>query len=205
MDKQKYIEDIVEIKKIMDRSSRFISLSGLSGVLAGLFALVAAYLAYETIYSGQYYMEYRSAKLTMETLTQLITIAIVTIILSIGFGIFLTTRKAKRLNQSIFDQQAKLMLINLAIPLVAGGILCLILLIKGGIALVAPLTLIFYGLALVNASKYAVTAMRNLGLIEISLGLISVWYLGYGLIFWAIGFGVMHIIYGIVMHLKDEA
>lgn len=204
MEKQKYIEDIEAIKDMMDRSSKFISLSGLSGVLAGTFALIAAYLAYSTVYGGQDYMEYRKAVLTTGSLSRLLAIATTTIVLSVGCGVFLTTRKARKMNQSIFDKQAKLMLINLAIPLVAGGVLCLILLLKGGVALVAPLTLIFYGLALVNASKYAVDAMRTLGLIEIGLGLLACWFLGYGLIFWAIGFGVMHIIYGIFMHLNDR-
>jgi len=205
MEKQKYIEDIEAIKDIMDRSSRFISLSGMSGVLAGIFALIAAYFAYETIYSGQDYMEYRKAELTVSSLTQLMGIALITVVLSVGCGVYLTTRKARRLNQSIFDHQARLLLINLAIPLITGGILCIILLLKGGVAIVAPLTLIFYGLALVNGSKYTVSAMRTLGLIEVGLGLIATWFLGYGLIFWAIGFGVMHIIYGIVMHLNDRS
>lgn len=204
MKKEKYIEDLEEIKNIMNRSSRFISLSGLSGIVAGVFALVAAYLAYNTIYSGQDYMEFRKAELTSSTLTQLVLIATTTIILSVICGIYLTTRKAKENNQSLFDRQAQLLVINLAIPLVTGGIVCIILLLKGGVALVAPLTLIFYGLALVNASKYTISAMRRLGLIEIALGLLALWYLGFGLIFWAIGFGVLHIIYGIVMYVNDK-
>lgn len=204
MERQKYIEDIEEIKKIMDRSSRFISLSGLSGIIAGVFALVAAYLAYQTVYSGAYSMDFRHERLTPDALTHLILIGSVTIILSVICGIFLTTRKAKENNQSLFDRQAQLLVINLAIPLVTGGILCIILLLKGGVVLVAPLTLIFYGLALVNASKYTITAMRRLGLIEIVLGLVSCWFLGYGLVFWAIGFGVLHIVYGIVMYVNDK-
>jgi len=204
MEKEKYIEDIQQIKEIMDRSSRFISLSGLSGVLAGIFALIAAYLAYDTIYSGQDYMEYRIALLTTESLTRLLIIAVVTISLSLGSGIYLTTRKARQLNQSIYDKNGQLLLLNLAVPLITGGILCFILLIKGAVALVAPLTLVFYGLALVNASKYAVSSMFYLGIVEIILGLLSTWFLGYGLIFWAIGFGVMHIIYGIAMYINDK-
>lgn len=206
MEKQKYIDDIEAIKDIMDRSSKFISLSGLSGVLAGTFALVAAYMAYRTVNEGQYFLDYRrETALTTSSLVYLFTIAITTIVLSITCGILLTTRKARKLNQSIFDRQARLVVINLAIPLVTGGLFCLIVLLKGGVAFVAPLTLIFYGLALVNASKYAVDAMRTLGMIEIGLGLISTWYLGYGLIFWAIGFGVMHIIYGVFMYVKDRS
>jgi hypothetical protein len=43
-----------------------------------------------------------------------------------------------------------------------------------------------------------------LGICEIGLGLIASIYMGYGLLFWAVGFGVLHIIYGIVMYMKYE-
>jgi len=140
--------------------------------------------------------------LTTETITTLLLIAVVTLLLSITMGIFLSKRKARKDKEKVWNLQAKRMLINLFIPLITGGILSLIFLFKGYIGIVAPLTLIFYGLALVNASKYTLTEIRSLGIVEIILGLLAVQFIGYGLIFWALGFGVLHIIYGIVMHLK---
>ena len=71
-------------------------------------------------------------------------------------------------------------------------------------AFVAPLTLVFYGLALVNASKYTLGYIRYFGITMIILGLASVWFLGYGLFFWTLGFGVCHIIYGALMHFKYD-
>ncbi len=204
MEKEKYINDIREIKEIMERSSRFISLSGYSGVMAGIFALCASYLAYQTVYPSQNYLGYRMADLTFESISTLILIAVVTIVLSVGSGIFFTTKRAKQMNQSLSDIQTKRLLMNLAIPLVSGGLLCLILLFKGFVGLMAPLTLIFYGLALVNASKYTLSEVRSLGIIEVCLGLIATYFIGYGLLFWAVGFGVMHIVYGILMRLKYE-
>ncbi|MEQ9165985.1 MAG: hypothetical protein RLO12_06995 [Fulvivirga sp.] len=205
MDQQKYIDDLKEIKSIMSRSSRLISLSGLAGVFAGVFALAGAYLAYDTVYADQNYLGYRVAVLTNETITSLLTIAIATLILSISAGVFFTSRRAKKTNEKLWDHQTKRLLINLFIPLATGGILCLILLSKGYIGIVAPLTLIFYGLALVNASKYTLDEIRSLGLLEIALGLFATYFIGYGLIFWSIGFGVLHIIYGLVMHRRYES
>ncbi|MEQ8478021.1 hypothetical protein [Fulvivirga sp.] len=205
MDQQKYIDDLKEIKSIMSRSSRLISLSGLAGVFAGVFALAGAYLAYDTVYADQNYLGYRVAVLTNETITSLLTIAIATLILSISAGVFFTSRRAKKTNEKLWDHQTKRLLINLFIPLATGGILCLILLSKGYIGIVAPLTLIFYGLALVNASKYTLDEIRSLGLLEIALGLFATYFIGYGLIFWGIGFGVLHIIYGLVMHRRYES
>ncbi len=202
MDKQNYIDDLKEIKDIMQRSSRFISLSGLSGVFVGIIALIAAFLAYKTVYAEQDYLGYRIAVLTIESLTTLLIIAIVTLILSIGTAVLFTVNKARKTNQQLWDKQSKRFLINLFIPLIAGGILCLILLLHGFIALVAPLSLIFYGLALLNASKYTLAELRSLGISEIILGLFAAQFIGYGLLFWSVGFGILHIIYGIIMHIR---
>lgn len=205
MEKQKYISDLEDIRDIMDRSSRFISLSGLSGVVAGSLALVGAWLAYQTVYTDQSYLSYRQAVLNMNTALQLLGIAISVLVLSLLFGILLTRRKARKTQQKIWDSQSKRLIINMLIPLAAGGILCLILLAKGFIGLVAPLTLIFYGLGLINASKYTLTEIRSLGIAEVTLGLIACQWEGYALVFWALGFGILHIIYGIIMYLKYDA
>tara|TARA_R110001583_G_scaffold8058_2_gene39347 strand:- start:7613 stop:8230 length:618 start_codon:yes stop_codon:yes gene_type:complete len=202
MDKQKYIEDLKDIKQMMNRSSKFISLSGMSGIMAGILAIIGAYLAYQTIYSNQDYLVYRQATLNIENILTLLLIASSTLILSIGSGIFFTTRKARKNNQKLWDSQTKSLFVNLFIPLATGGILCLILLSKGYIGIIAPLTLMFYGLALVNASKYTLDEIRSLGLIEIAIGLLGIYFIGYSLIFWTIGFGILHIVYGIIMHIR---
>jgi hypothetical protein len=203
--KEKYIEDLKEIKDIMNRSSRFVSLSGLSGIAAGITALVGAYLVFRIVYSGQLYTSFLYVKVSPENTAKLIVIALSTLFIAIGLVIFLTTRETKKRNQKIWDSQTKRLLINLFIPLSTGGIFCLMLLDKGLIGLIAPMTLIFYGLGLVNASKYTLNEIRSLGLLEIVLGLIGTYFLGYGLLFWAIGFGVLHIVYGIIMHLKYKS
>lgn len=202
--KTDYLKDISEIKAIMQRSSRFISLSGLSGVSAGIYALVGAYLAYSLLYQETEFFSYKRVTTDYTTTIQLISIALGVLILSILTGIWLTTRKARKNKLPVWDQQAKRLLINLFIPLAAGGILCLIFINKGYIGIVAPLTLIFYGLALVNASKFTYSEIRSLGLMEITLGLLASHWIGFGLLFWAVGFGVLHIVYGGWMFFKYE-
>ena len=202
--KTDYLKDISEIKAIMQRSSRFISLSGLSGVSAGIYALVGAYLAYSLLYQETEFFSYKRVTTDYTTTIQLISIALGVLILSILTGIWLTTRKARKNKLPVWDQQAKRLLINLFIPLAAGGILCLIFINKGYIGIVAPLTLIFYGLALVNASKFTYSEIRSLGLMEITLGLFASHWIGFGLLFWAVGFGVLHIVYGGWMFFKYE-
>lgn len=203
--KDNYIEDLREIREMMSKSSRVISLSGLSGISAGIIALVGAWLAYRTVYDGQDYLSYRQAILDTGTLVQLVVIAVCTILLAVATGVFFTQRQSKVGKQKVWDMHTRQLLLNLSIPLVAGGVLCMILLFKGYVGLVAPLTMIFYGLALVNASKYVLTEIRSLGLLEVALGLLATQFIGYGLIFWAVGFGVLHIVYGILMQLKYKS
>jgi hypothetical protein len=202
MNQEKYKDDLKEIKDIMHKSSRFVSLSGISAILAGVFALIGAYLAYTSVYDEQNYFAYRSAKISSGLILRLVGIASGVLVLSILSGIVFTTRKARRQGQKLWHAQHIRLIINFSIPLVTGGILCLILLSRGFVGLVAPLTLVFYGMALVHASKYTLNDIRTLGLIEIGLGLLATFFIGYGLVFWAVGFGVAHIIYGIFMQMK---
>lgn len=200
-----YLKDISEIKGMMERSSRFISLSGLSGIMAGIYALAGAYIAYSLIYSEQSFYSYKRIEASdYDTLALLVLDALIVLVLALGTGIYFTTKRATKQGLKIWDNTAKRLLINLLIPLVTGGLFALILVLRGFVGIVAPITLIFYGLALVNASKYTLTDVRYLGLSEILLGLLASYYIGYGLLFWALGFGVLHIIYGTLMYYKYE-
>ncbi|MCG8389077.1 MAG: hypothetical protein MJA30_26215 [Cytophagales bacterium] len=203
--KDQYLSEISEIKSMMERSSRFISLSGLSGVFAGIYALFGAWLVFDRMYTtdGFFYNRAYSSVYNNDVLF-MIGVAIGVLILALGTGIFFTTRKAKKHGLKIWDSTSKRLLINLLIPLATGGIICLILLDKHYYALVAPATLVFYGLSLVNASHHTYRDIRYLGLTQIVLGLVAFMYIGYGLLFWAIGFGVLHILYGTLMYFKYE-
>jgi hypothetical protein len=143
--------------------------------------------------------------LSGEPVRRLLLIGILTLVLALAGGIFFTTRETRKRGEKIWDHRVKRLLVNLAIPLVTGGIVCLMLLFRGQGGLVAPLTLVFYGLALVHASKYTLGEIRSLGLLEIVLGLIALQFPGYGLWFWAIGFGLLHIVYGIYIPLKERS
>ncbi len=211
MDKTKeHLDNLSEIRSIMEQSSRFLSLSGLSGVFAGIFALIGAGTAYWYFGYNLHYKRYythvldNSGSLRLEFLLFLFGVAAAVFFLAIGTGYLLTVRKAKKSGEKIWTPTAKRMLINLAIPLATGGVFCIALLYNGDVYHVAPATLIFYGLALLNASKYTLPDIRYLGISEIILGLLNAFFVGYGLLFWTIGFGLLHIIYGITMYNKYD-
>jgi predicted lysophospholipase L1 biosynthesis ABC-type transport system permease subunit len=203
MESKNYHEDLSHIRTMMERSSRFISLSGLSGVFAGLVALLGAvyvYFVFER--EGIDYFDGEKNVFSEGLVRELVLIGCVILVLAILAGYIFTAKKSKAKNLKIWDQTTKRLLFNFAVPLVTGGLFCLGLLYHGMFVFLAPATLIFYGLALVNASKYTFTDIQNLGYCQIALGLLSFFFLGWGLVFWAFGFGVLHMVYGLVMHKK---
>lgn len=198
---EKHLEDLHEIRSLMERSARFISLSGLSGISAGIFALIGAYLAWER--SDYNYRLHQGWRFDISPVEFYIADALAVLTLSLAVGVFFTTRNARRKGQKIWDRTSRYLLINLAIPLLTGGIFCLILLFSA-VYLIPSATLIFYGLSLLNASKFTLPDIRYLGICEIIIGLLCGFLPEYGLLFWAIGFGILHIVYGTVMYFKYE-
>lgn len=200
MSQEDYLRDISEIKNLMSKSSKFISLSGLSGILAGIYALIGSGYAYWLVNKS----ENGYLNLDGETF-QLVVIDLILVgILSVGTAIILTTKKAKQNDEKIWDPLTRRLLLNFIIPLAAGGIYILIILSLQRYEQVGNLMLLFYGLALFNASKYTLGDVKYLGITQIILGLISAIIPGYGFWFWVIGFGIMHILYGLVMYFKYD-
>jgi len=208
METKDYLKDIQDIKQMMSKSSQFLSLSGLSGILAGIYALIGAYIANTILPSynklgGR--LEQGALTLNEQEITiKLLLIAIAVIVLSIITGFVLSSSKAKKQGERLWNDSSKRLLINFGIPLNTGGIFALILLQKEYYGLIAPITLLFYGLGCVNASKHTFRDVRYLGLTLIVIGLFATYYTGYGLLFWALGFGVCHILYGSIMYFKYE-
>ncbi|MEC7783066.1 MAG: hypothetical protein VYB38_06635 [Bacteroidota bacterium] len=206
-----YLNDISEIKTMMSRSSRFMSLSGLSGILAGIYALVAATYAHFRITEVSVYTANSNVGeaigrflLSYDAIGDLILAALLTLALALLTGAFFTIKKAKKRNEQLWNPVSKRLLFNFAVPLVAGGLFCLVLLQYEFIGLVAPTTLIFYGLALLNASKFTVGDIKYLGLANLMIGLVATQFIGFGIYFWALGFGIFHIIYGIILYNKYD-
>ena len=204
-----HLKTLTEIRSLMDNSTRFLSLSGLSGVFAGSFALLGVFAAYFFLNLGlgsNNYYGYISGNsgFNLPILLFYIADALTVLFLALIFGFYFTARNARKKGQAIWSVPMKKLLINLFIPLVTGGIFCMVLLFHHVVFLIAPVMLIFYGIALISASKFTFTMVRYLGLSEILLGLMACFFVGYGLLFWAVGFGVLHIIYGALMYNKYE-
>ncbi len=199
-----YQQDLASIRNLMERSVKFISLSGLSGALAGIYAVVGAFYTHSVIYDenglrpASYFLE------NPNRATHLLLVAVLVLMASLFTGWYLSYRKAKKTNTSVWNETSKRLVINLAIPLFTGGLFILTLFFQGHFALLAPCSLIFYGLALIHASNHLYNEARNLGYLEIILGLTAAFIPTWGLYLWAAGFGILHIIYGAIMYRRYD-
>jgi hypothetical protein len=209
---QQSLEDLQHIKKMMERSSRFISLSGLSGISAGLCALIGAWVAHPYVFGAKDFVINDIVAIAQASAndysiilnTYLFWIAAATFVGAFVSAFFFTWIKSKKDGTPIWGNTAKRLLINVSIPILVGGLFLFRMMHYGTFGLVAPGCLIFYGLGLINASKYTLDEIRYLGYCQIVIGIINLWFVGYGLYFWAMGFGIMHILYGVYMWMKYE-
>lgn len=207
---QKLSNELHDIKKMMEQSSRFISLSGLSGIAAGVCALIGAWFANNFIGRDEVVLTRKSVNNPDSILhgdfinSRILQIAFITFVAAFLSAFIFTYRRSKKTNVPIWGTMAKRLMINVSVPMIAGGIFLLALIKNGVYDFVAPGCLIFYGLGVLNASKYTLHETRYLGYCEIILGLICLYFPGDGLYFWAAGFGILHIVYGVFMWLKYE-
>lgn len=205
MKENNYIQDITEIRSMMERSSKFLSLSGWAGILAGIYALAGALIAYKVFDFNPDKIVFNFADGGTSALyINIILLATVVLFLALGTAIYFSYKKSDKRGERLWTPTTRRLLINMAVPMVAGGILIIILMVNGLTGLVAPFTLLFYGIALFNASRLTIKEVEILGYVQILLGLAGSLFVEYGLLLWALGFGVAHIIYGVYMYYKYE-
>ncbi len=208
MDKQHQpLDDLQHIKQMMERSSRFISLSGLSGIAAGICALAGAWFASQKIncwVTGDCQLSLLINSAGDALINDLFWIATLTFVGAFISAFVFTYLRSRKNGTPIWGATTMRLFWNMVIPLGVGAVFLIRMMQMGEFQLVAPGCLIFYGLALVNASKYTLSEVRYLGYGQILLGMFNLWWVGYGLQFWTMGFGVLHIVYGIMMWWKYE-
>jgi hypothetical protein len=200
---QEPIEQLQHIRQVMERSSRMISLSGLSGVGAGICALIGAIAANN--YINQFMASLDSDYIHESVLEQqLLLTAVVTLAAALATALFFTWRKSKADGLPLWGMASKRLVGNTLLPMIVGVVVCGVFMMRHNFIYVAPCLLIFYGLGLVQGSKYTVGEVRYLGYILLVLGCTNLFFPNYSLPLWALGFGVAHIVYGILMWLRYE-
>lgn len=203
--KKETLEQLALIKSMMERSTRFQHLSGLAGILAGILALINSYIAivhYAFLPDTPDYPFFLQQSAVSEW--DIILLALGTLLLAMTGSFILSTRNAKKQGEKLWTATTRNLLGYFLVPLLTGGVLMLILWEQGYIGLAAPLSLIFYGLALIHASHFSLSDIQYLGYIQLSIGVASILFMALSIYFWALGFGLVHICYGGYIYLRYE-
>lgn len=198
-------QELAEIKSMMERSTRFLSLSGLAGVLAGIYAFVGAGIAWYWIYFPSTSYGAGTEPMSIPDLRiSLIGVAMTVLVLAIGSAYLLSQSKSQKKSEQFWTPASKRFLSALFVPVLSGGLFCFALIHENTPQLIAPATLIFYGLGLINASHFTLGEIKNLGIGQLVLGIIAAFFPDFGLLCWAIGFGILHVIYGSMMYYRYD-
>lgn len=214
---QQTLDTLKDIRDIMNRSSRFMSLSGWSGVAAGCCALVGAWRAHGVIQQGMIGRDslrklYDAPAEIPEPIqisdyvgsSELLQIAFFTLVAALLSAILFTWWRNRKAPAPIWNATSRRLIVALGVPMLVGGIYMIKLMEIGAFGFIAPGCLLFYGIGLISASRFTLGEIRWLGYAQLVIGIANLFYIGYGLYFWAFGFGVLHIIYGLIMWWKHE-
>ena len=196
MENKDALQTVKEIRNLMEQSSKFSSINGISVTIVGIYALIGAFIAYKLLGEIPTVDEYPHIFDELNLVLHLSVVALLVLVLSFVTVLLFAWRKAKRTNVSFFSNVTYRTLLNFLLPLFVGFIFCLALIYNGYLGLIASTMLLFYGLSLINASKYTHKSIFWLGIFELVLGMASAFLIGKGLLFWAVGFGILHIVYG---------
>lgn len=199
-------EELAEIKSMMERSTRFLSLSGLSGILAGIYALAAASMAWYWIYYSSSPWGTGAESLSFrDLLNRLLLLGFATLLAAVSTAYALSKKKgAAAPTQPFWSPASKRFLQSLFLPVALGGFFCFALLHENAFELIPAAMLLFYGIGLVQSAQFTLGEIKNLGFTQLALGLLAAFFPAFGLLCWAMGFGAFHLIYGTLMYFRHE-
>jgi hypothetical protein len=197
--------DLKKIRDIMEKTAPFLSLSGLSGIAAGLAGTAAGVIIMLKIQSAWISSDLLNDLLSDHQMKRFFAVLLLTALVLALLGSFIITAvNTLRKNQPLWVISSIRFAENLFIPLLAGSILLAAFYIHKDYQYFIPVMLLFFGLSLYTASQSSREEIRILGILDICLGIISLFYIPAGLICWTAGFGLLNIVYGIIMYVKYE-
>jgi hypothetical protein len=167
----------------MERSAAFTAVSGWGHVLLGFTAFLSAWLA-----------AHQSSSLGW------LRVWLAEGLLAVAIGLVSCTWKANRRGLPLFSGPARKVALSLAPPLVAGAFLTF-LLFRGGLSSALPATwLLLYGAGIITGGAFSVAILPIMGLCFMLLGGLAVLApVAWGNWFLALGFGGLHVIFGILI------
>ena len=177
------LEHLKYIRETMERTGSFTAVPGWGGVAMGVSALVAAVVA---------------ARQTDVRMWGIVWMCEVVLALVIGSGFIL--RKTRRGDRSTFAAPGRQFFLSFSPPVVAGGVLSWALFLQGDWAVLPGVWLLLYGAGVVTAGAFSIRVVPIMGLCFMLLGLAALASpAAWGNWFLAFGFGILHIVFGLII------
>ena len=177
------MDNLRYIRETMERSQSFTAVSGVGGVLMGLIALGATFLAVRT-----------------ETIEAWVAVWMSAAVLSLGSALVAMTMKARAAGGSLLVGAGRKFAWNLTPPLLVGGLLTVAMTQMGAAALLPGVWLLLYGRGVVRGGAFSVGVVPLMGLAFMLVGAAALFAPAtWGNLFMAGGFGLLHIVFGILI------
>ena len=122
------VQALEEIKQMMDRGSRFVSLSGWSGIAAGICALIAAWVADKKLDQyGINKIDYSKSGYTnngdfLQFQRDLVILAVITFIAAFSLAFLFTWLRSRKTGVPVWGFTARKVIINVAVPMIVGAL-----------------------------------------------------------------------------------
>lgn len=211
MKEQEIKETLTDIREMMERSQKVMFLNGTSGIIVAVWALLGAIFTSEFLYGSLWPIwgstVFPLREMTFDIFSFTAFFLAVTFIASCITVWIMSKHRAKRKGIEFkLDPGAKQLFRTFFTVMIIGGLFCLSCFANGHWELIFGYMLTFYGLALVVISPMAFrkSITQYFGYLQIAVGMAALEFPQYGMMFWTIGFCVLHLIWGIWFHFVFE-
>lgn len=184
-------ENLRVIRALMERSTKYSTFSGVSGVVAGLASIVGCIV---TRSLGPDPARFPAAFLVIWTAV---------IIVAVGADFVLMKRRAARVGKHVISRLGKQMVMASAPGLGAGAVLTLYMLQHNMLGDIYPFWMLAYGIAVAATGLFSQREVSILGAAFLITGAATLFAPGIGLEMMAATFGGFHIVYGLAMSRKE--
>ena len=176
-------DNLAFIRETMERSVHFTAVPGYGGILMGVTALVAAYIANVQVY-----------------LVDSLATWLVEACLAFAIGLLAMWQKSRIDNTSLLSGPSRKFAMSFAPPLIVGVVIVLGLWRFGNYTAMAPVCMLTYGAAVVCGGAFSVRVVPVMGWCFIALGAAAfILPTTYANLMMGASFGLLHIIFGAII------
>ncbi len=177
------LDNLEFIRETMERSGQFTAVPGYGGILMGVTAVAAAFIANSQIYLRDSLMTW-----------------LIEAVLAFSIGLLAMWQKSKIAGTSLMSAPAKKFAMSFAPPLIVGVAIILGVWRSGDYYVMPPICMLCYGAAVVCGGAFSARVVPVMGWCFMALGAVSFLLpTNYGNLMMAASFGLLHVVFGAII------